>query len=339
MVSFQRGRQGETWEEPTILWPRKPRIQEQCIGAWLGSSDLHDLLTAREALEKQGPEASSLLRSLVQHDARKCRAGKQRLRLGLVLVLMASLTLFCWSVIQPGIAGSAFECLFLVLWLASPCTLSWYEEYRTYGRRLNHTVALLHRISQPNATAEMIEALDAGDSRTATLAAKSLTQLLPHFTETEGSRLEAKHQTALRHALHGYDSALILAILQASDRVLDPVAIREVRWLTNCPDWIAESEKIQAAARASLALLTATSQRQRTMQTLLRATSLLNVPENELLHPVTGAPPTETQHLLRASKPTCASIPEERCAPSESSAGALSSAPCPADAARFPFYP
>ena len=261
MVSYRSGRQGETLAEHTIRWPRKPRTQQERIEEWLGSSDLHELLAAAEALEKQEPEASSLLRSIVHHDAQKCSAEKKQLRLGVTLTVLVSLAILCWYAASPGIAGSAAACLLMGVWMASPCTLSWYKNYKTHARRLSHAVALLHRIPLPATAAEMIEALDAGDSRTASLAARSLIQLLPQFTESEGALLQTQHHTALRHALGGYDSDLILAILQASDHILDHAAIPHVLRLTQCPDWIAESEQIQAAAHRSLSALKQESER------------------------------------------------------------------------------
>jgi len=173
MVSYRSGRQGETLAEHTIRWPRKPRTQQERIEEWLGSSDLHELLAAAEALEKQEPEASSLLRSIVHHDAQKCSAEKKQLRLGVTLTVLVSLAILCWYAASPGIAGSAAACLLMGVWMASPCTLSWYKNYKTHARRLSHAVALLHRIPLPATAAEMIEALDAGDSRTASLAARS----------------------------------------------------------------------------------------------------------------------------------------------------------------------
>jgi hypothetical protein len=338
MVGYRSGRHGEIWAEYTALWPRRPRTQEECIKEWLGSSDLHDLLSAMEALEKQGQEAGSLLRAIVQQDARKCRDGKRQMRQGILLVVLVALAILCWNMIYPGIAGMGAGCLLLAMWLASPCTLSWSEDYRTHRRRLSHAVALLHRIPRPNTTAEMLEALDAGDSRTAALAAKSLTQLLPRCTEAEGAELQAKHRTALRRALRGYDSDLILAILQASDKILDRAAIRDVRWLTNCPDWIAESEKIQAAARSSLASLTEISLRERTLQTLLRSSSPPAILEDELLRPATGVS-AASQQMLRASDTPCPAATAENQHGPAVGLSSLSAPPCPADAPRHPFYP
>ena len=312
MVGYYSGRQGENWSEHTIPWSRKPRTQEERIVEWLGSSDLHELLIATEALEKQGSESYRILRTLVQHDARKCREGKRALRIGGALIVAATLVLTGWSIASPGIAGGAFGCLLLAIWLASPCTLSWYEEYRTYGRRLSNTVALLYRIPLPDTAAEMIEALDAGDAHTAALAAKSLTRLLPQVTEAEGALLQAKHHAALRRALRGYNSDLILAILKASSKVLNQAAIRDVRWLTNCPDWLAESEQIQAAARTSLAALTLISQREQTVQTLLRSSSPPAGPGHELLRPAEGVRSVEAHQLLRAGEAVCPDTEEDK---------------------------
>jgi hypothetical protein len=312
MVGYRSGRQGEAWAEYTIPWTRKPRTHQERIEEWLGSSDLHDLLTAVEALEKQGPDASGLLRSIVQHDARKCREGKRQVRLGVALVALTAIAILCWNVTYPEIAGTGVGCLLLAIWLVSPCAISWYEDYRTHGKRLNNAVALLHRIPRSSAVVEMIEALDAGDSRTASLAAKSLIVLLPQITETEGVPIQAKHQVMLRRALRGYNSDLILAILQASDGILDLSAIPDVRWLTRCPDWFAESEKIQAAACRSLTALQADNGRRRSIKTLLRASLPPAAPAEELLRPAAGAPVGNAHQMLRAGSAAPSALPVER---------------------------
>jgi hypothetical protein len=312
MVGYHSGRQGENWAEYTLPWIRKPRTQEERIVEWLGSNDLHELLIATEALEKQGSESYRILRTLVQHDARRCREGKRALRLGGTLVVLATLAIGGWSIVSPEVAGSAFGFLLLAIWLASPCILSWYEEYRTHGRRLSNTVALLYRIPLPDTAAEMIEALDVGDARTASLAAKSLTRLLPKVTEAEGALLQTKHHSALRRALRGYNSDLILAILKASTQILNQTAIRDVRRLTNCPDWLAESEQIQAAARTSLATLTVNSQRAQTVQTLLRSSSPPAEPGHELLRPAEGVRTEEAHQLLRAGEALCPNAVEDK---------------------------
>ena len=312
MVNYRSGRQGEPWMENTIAWGRKSRTHQERIGEWLGSGDLDALLDAMEALEKQGAEADSLLRSLVHHDAAKYRAGRKQLCLGLLLIVLTALAIFCWNILSPGIAGNAFGCLLLAIWLVSPCSLSWYEDYRTHGRRLNNAVALLHRMPRPTGAVEMIEALDAGDSRTAALAAKSLVRMLPNLTAVESIPLQANHHFALRRALRGYNSELILAILHASDKILSPACLPDVRWLTHCPDWIAESEKIQAGARRSLALLDAEARRRRTVQTSLRASDRSDAPAEELLRPATSVADIAVHQMLRASSATPSAIHQEQ---------------------------
>jgi hypothetical protein len=300
MVGNRSEWQWETWEEYTITWARKPRTQQERIAEQLSSSDLDEVLTAMEALEKIGPEASDFLQSIVQHDARKYREGRKQLRSGAILIVLVALAILSWNVIYPGIAGVGAGCLLLAVWLATPCALSWYGNYRTYRRRLSNVVALLHRAPLPNASAEMLEALSNGDSRTVSLATRSLTQLLPQLTNSEAAVLQAHYQISLRRALRGYDSNLILAILEASEEILNPAAIPEVRRLTHCPDWIAASEQIQAAARRSLTALEADARRLQTVQTLLRASSPPKTPSAELLRQATGVPTSQVHQMLRA---------------------------------------
>jgi hypothetical protein len=300
MVGNRSEWQWETWEEYTLTWARKPRTQQERTAEQLGSSDLDEVLTAMEALEKMGPGATDLLRSFVQHDARKYREGQKQLRLGVILIVLVALAILIWNVTYPGIAGIGAGCLLLAVWLATPCTLSWYGDSRTYGRRLSNVVALLHRSPLPNATPEMLEALSNGDSRTMSLASRSLTQLLPQLTNAEEVLLKPHYQIGLRRALRGYDSNLILAILEASEKILNPAAIPDVRRLTHCPDWIAESEQIQSAARRSLAALEADTRHLQTVQTLLRASSPPNTPSAELLRQATAVPTSQAHQMLRA---------------------------------------
>ena len=110
--------------------------------------------------------------------------------------------------------------LLLAVWLTSPFTLNWYDEHRTHGRKLRPAVTLLHRIPDPASTAEMIEAMEAGDALTSALAAKSLAQLLPKLTEADGAILRTKYRAGLQRALHGCNTNLILAILNADEKIL-----------------------------------------------------------------------------------------------------------------------
>ena len=72
MVSHDSDGREEPQSEKTISLSRKPSAEPEGIDKRLGSDDLHELITAMEALELQGAEAVSLLRAIAQRDAWHC---------------------------------------------------------------------------------------------------------------------------------------------------------------------------------------------------------------------------------------------------------------------------
>ena len=176
----------------------------------------------------------------------------------------------------------------------------WYDDHRTHGRKSSHAVALSNRLPHPASAAETIQTMEAGDARTSALAAKNLIQILPQITEAEGAMLQPQHRAGLQRALRGYNASLILAILHAPESVLDPAALPNVQRLTKCPNWIAESEEIQKAARKALAALEADAKRRQTVQTSLRASSTPTTPAKELLRQTAFVPGAAAHGLLRA---------------------------------------
>jgi len=288
-------------EQPASRSSRRQRhYHETKIIEWLGSMDLNTLLNASDMLDRLGEPSTHILRRIVNREVGHCQRGRRQLVLGLMFVVVTLLGLLIWNMIVPGAFYNGAACLLLPVWLLLPFLIVWMEKQITSGRRLRNAVTLLNRKCTTESVGELIVAMHSGDERTRAIASDALVVLLPHLTVEQNEILSAKHRSMLYQELYGYNSNLILAILVALERIGDRNAIPTVERLMDCPIWIAQSARIQAAAERCLTALRPLAEGQRDMQTLLRASDAETIPPEEMLRAVEHWDDTPQRELLRA---------------------------------------
>jgi hypothetical protein len=276
----------------------KPHPVRHEIAQWLGSSDLHRLLEAIEALDGMGPEADELLQSLLRNDLQRVHVGKRRFQSLSLLAVLLALLIFWGNAQIPGLAGTVALVLLFPAWLAAPFAVLWHDAHRTRSRRLKHTAALLERRQSLVAVGALTETMALADNETSFQAATCLSQLLPRITSADGALLDARQRVHLQRALRGCNATLILAALDAFEQIGDARDIHAVRRLTACPEWIIDCYRIRARAKACLAVLEARAKEQRAGGTFLRAAT---APSSEnLLRAAKSPEDADPQQLLRA---------------------------------------
>lgn len=272
---------------------RRARVEQ--LANQLDSNDFDKLLVAKDMLDAMGSEAGEVLQAILYRDAMMLRSYKRRTVALTAVTTLICLLFACITPLRLTLASTmtTFLMMFLLLGIG-------YDRRRSAAkRRLKNATTLLQRSPAPSAITALIEAMEVGDATTARLAEESLALLLPRLQAEDGTQLHTRHHACLHRALHGYNSTLIRAILQAFETVGDQRDVNPIKRLTACPVWIAENDHIRADARRCLAVIQERMEIRREEETLLRAPAVSISPETGLLQPAANNPPIEASFLLR----------------------------------------
>ena len=126
-------------------------------------------------------------------------------------------------------------------------------------------------------------------------------KLLPSLEAADARRIAPKHHIYLHHALWGCNSFLILAVLQALEKIGDHSDILPVHRLTTCSAWIARSSHIRKEARKCLPLVRITAAKQKIARSLLRSSMAGTASAAVLLRSAHHASNVKPPYLLRAA--------------------------------------
>lgn len=127
-------------------------------------------------------------------------------------------------------------------------------------------------------------------------AANALKRLLPQVKASDKRHIQPEEMNALLKALDGHDDALRVAILKALEQIGDAKAIPHVERIIAGP----VTPPVRRAAEECLPYLRLRAEQEQQAQTLLRASTAVEVAMPEtLLRPAQGAVSSDTSQLLR----------------------------------------
>ena len=188
---------------------------------------------------------------------------------------------------------SGLLCVFA--WFGLTAWLTYSTEQRITRQLVMKLVRLLQRHDVPESAGALIDAMETGDGATPALVA-----LLPRLRRQDAFLLNGRRRAILYREMRGYNSKLILAILQAFEQVGDDRAIPHVKRLTACPVWLADSERIEADADRCLRILCATAGEWKSRRLLLRTASAPAQIATGLVCPAQAPANVPSGQLLRA---------------------------------------
>lgn len=156
----------------------------------------------------------------------------------------------------------------------------------------------LAQIEDKRAVPYLLEALDYGEKEVKANAELALKKLLPTlvFEDEYALHFTAEHHKYLNKLLKSKDTELVLATLNALEQVGDETAVEPVGDLMAHTKTSAE---VKVAAQQCLIYLKANAERFKDARSLLRASSVLNIPNAELLRPAQSGDTTPQEELLR----------------------------------------
>jgi HEAT repeat protein len=168
-------------------------------------------------------------------------------------------------------------------------------------RDQTRAVKALQKLDDPRAVGPLLAIFPqvGGSNRRALIL--TLTRLLPRVAPGDIT-LEDRQWTGLSCLLQ-YDinrhPDLLVAALQALERIGDPGALSLVEPLAFGLTKTAQETRVRRAAKACKARLEEIRENMRLSQTLLRPASAPEPPEETLLRPAQGASSTDSRYLLR----------------------------------------
>ena len=215
-----------------------------------------------------------------------------------------------WAVLVPGAS-----------WLAFSAYLSGDKSGIALYSLLALAATQLHRLSlspqQANSARKLAkqadihgvgalaEALEWPDSEVRELAGIALTNLLPQLRASDAGLLAAHQRECLHRVLKmrnaGFESPLMLAILNGLEQVGDAAAIPHVERLAASPALTSKQRRVKEAAEQCLPFLRDRADATRGSSMLLRASTPREIVASELLlRPATSVGASEAEELLRA---------------------------------------
>jgi hypothetical protein len=181
----------------------------------------------------------------------------------------------------------------------------------TEGARLLDRIATHNDVMSVGPLAEALLWRNPPLQRAATTA---LIRLLPHLRASDVNLLNNHQRKCLYSALHGANVDLTLALLRGLEQSGDHRALPHVEALASrAGETTRRDGRIQEAAQACLPYLRIQAERARISQSLLRPSSIAELPTGDLVHPADppdrdllrpaqGSGETEPHLLLRPQK-------------------------------------
>ena len=269
------------------------------IADGLGSDHTETRTAAEKRLEQERDDAAKILHTMVQYDVGLYRSERRWTQLlGLLTVGLCVLAAF-GAAQNAAATREALAFLIMPVWLAMPFAIARWDARAIRRRRLHNTLLLLYRYKVARSVGALIELMDCGEERMSSFAAVSLALLLTRIEAAQSPPLKRGQQRCLYHALVGGNANKILTALAALEQFGEPAALPHVQRMRDCPHWIAESERIRAAAKQCCAVLSRKAEERAAMTTLLRASSRTERADRTLLHSAGSPAAASPHHLLR----------------------------------------
>ncbi len=252
---------------------------------------------ARRALVHRGAEALPAIRELLEAESAR-RRRRRPLQLAYAWAIFGLYILLQCNLFNPLAWGLIPVLGLLFIGLARLCSVTPVQV---------EAIRTLAAIDDVRAVGPLLEALEWRDLASFTgvqsLAAQSLSRLLPRLRQEDADLLDDRQRACLYRLLRHHPSddqtELILALLSAVAKVGDTRAVAHLERMTLDVRGGPPRQRVRRSAQEALALL-----RERlgsAPRTLLRASS--STPANEYLRPVnTASPSTDPSQLLRPSQ-------------------------------------
>jgi hypothetical protein len=255
-------------------------------------------LAAERELKEWGAEAAELLLILLQQEGSKRR--KKRFAF--------------WAALYGGLALGAGLLVFLLI-IGKPELLGLLGMLGGLGglsallvptQDYIAALQIIAQIEDTRFTGYLAEALHLQTDPRARIAfSQALLRLLPRLTQEDISRFTKPEREAFYRILkigeRNLETELILATLEGLERLEDTGALPAVAGLSRLEPKTENERQLQERAQKTQVALTDALERERTEQTLLRA-SMPSVSGAELLRPAQATQPEEETLLLRASE-------------------------------------
>lgn len=277
-----------------------PAADVQALVKRLSSRKENERRAAEEVLERMGQAGFEAVLNALRKEAEQQRK-MQRAMYGfyavMLLVIVLSVGAGVWRGIHTGSWKGTFDIFSYVGLFGS------FGATAGVGALHNRSANLLAKWEDVRAVGPLLKVLDSQDKTAKKVAEETLIRLLPRFQASEAHLLTDDQLSILHHYVTKRNNVtLVREGILLLDRIGDTTGLETVQRVAQGKGWGKENEEIRILAHDCAESLKVRAE-DKNRQTLLRAASAPDAPENVLLRPAQGAGNTDAETLLRPAAP------------------------------------